>query len=326
MPKTKLWHPSATKESLVARAKLIQQIRDFFNTREVLEVSTPVLSKTTTTDVQIDSFKTDHYFLQTSPEFYLKRLLAADLGAIYQMGPVFRRGEEGKKHQPEFTLLEWYRPGFLLENLIQEVSDLLVAILKCDPITCLSYQFVFEALLGCQPHLATDQELAELAVKHQIISAQDIQALDLDKDGWLDLLMVSLIEPKLSLLSKGPIAITHYPASQCAYAQTEAVKDLEGNTFSVAHRFEVYLSGLELANGYFELLDARLQREKFNQDNLKRTELGLNAIPIDENLLAAQENGMPSCSGVALGVDRFIMLALNKATIQEVVAFDASRY
>jgi lysyl-tRNA synthetase class 2 len=318
--------PSATKETLVARARLIQKIRSFFEGRDILEVSTPVLGKTTTTDMQIDSFKTDDYFLQTSPEFYLKRLLAADLGAIYQLGPVFRRGEEGKKHQPEFTLLEWYRPGFLLADLIQEVSDLLVNILNCPPIKCFSYQAVFEELLDCQPHLASIEVLNALAVKHQVISLKDALSLNLDKDACLDLLMASFIEPKLSQLYSGPMAITHYPASQSAYAQTEKIIDSKGHEFFVAQRFEAYFGGLELANGYFELLDATKLREKCILDNLKRTQIGLAAIPLDENLLAAQEAGMPLCSGVALGVDRLIMLALNKATIQEVVAFDADRY
>ena len=215
--------PSATKDTLVARARLIQQIRSFFEKRDILEVATPILGKTTTTDVQIDSFKTDDYFLQTSPEFYLKRLLAAGLGSIYQLGSVFRRGEEGKRHQPEFTLLEWYRLGFLLEDLIQEVSDLLVVILNCPPIQSFTYQFIFEQLLGCQPHLATIQRLSTLAVEHKVVSAQDALSLNLDKEGWLDLLMVSFIEPNLSKLCQGPMAITCYPASQSAYAQTEFV-------------------------------------------------------------------------------------------------------
>ncbi len=318
--------PSATKDTLVARAKLIQKIRAFFDARDILEVSTPVLSSVTTTDVHIDSFKTDNYFLQTSPEFYLKRLLAAGLGPMYQLGPVFRRGDEGKKHQPEFTLLEWYRPGFTLEDLIHEVSDLLVEILNCAPIQCFTYQLLFEKLLGCQPHLENSQGLSELAIKHKIITPQDALALNLDKDAWLDLLMVSIIEPNLSKLCSGPMAVTEYPASQGSYAQTENRVDAEGNTFSIAKRVEVYFGGLELANGYFELLDADAQREKFIQDNIRRQSLGYPIIPIDEHLLAAQVAGMPVCSGIALGVDRLIMLALNKATIQEVVAFDASRY
>lgn len=320
------WRPSATKETLVARAKLIQQIRAFFDARSVLEVSTPVLSKTTTTDIYIDSFQTDDYFLQTSPEFYLKRLLAADLGSIYQLGPVFRRGEEGRKHQPEFTMLEWYRLDFLLEDLIQEVSDLLVEILKCEPIKSVNYQTAFERLLNCQPHFSTVEELSALAIKNKVVSAQEAVSLNLDKDAWLDLLMVSLIEPNLTTLCSGPIAITEYPASQSSYAQTEKRLDNKGNEFFIAKRFEVYFHGLELCNGYFEVLDPVVQREKFIQDNLKRQSLDFKPIPIDEHLLSAQEAGMPLCSGVALGVDRLIMLALNKPTIQEVVAFDASRY
>lgn len=318
--------PSATKDTLVARAKLIQKIRAFFDSRDILEVATPVLSGVTTTDVHIDSFKTDHYFLQTSPEFYLKRLLAAGLGSIYQLGPVFRRGDEGTKHQPEFTLLEWYRPEFTLEELIQETSDLLVEILNCAPIQCFTYQFIFEKLLNCQPHLATAQTLSEIALKNKVVSTQDALSLNLDKDAWLDLLMVTMIEPNLNKLCSGPIAIIDYPASQGSYAQTEKRVDAEENIFSIAKRVEVYFGGLELANGYFELLDASAQREKFIQDNIKRENLGFPVMPIDENLLAAQEAGMPECSGIALGVDRLIMLALNKATIQEVVAFDATRY
>ncbi len=318
--------PSATKDTLVARAKTIQKIRSFFESRNVLEVTTPVLSKTTTTDIYIDSFQTDDYFLQTSPEFYLKRLLAADLGSIYQMGPVFRRGEEGKKHQPEFTMLEWYRVGFLLKDLIQEVSDLLVSILHCEPVKCFTYQAAFETLLNCQPHLSTAEELSALAIKNKVVSEEEAVSLNLDKDAWLDLLMVSLIEPNLTQLCSGPIAITEYPASQSSYAQTEKKIDNHDNDFFIAKRFEVYLGGLELCNGYFEVLDPVVQREKFIQDNIKRQGLGFKSIPIDEHLLSAQVAGMPLCSGVALGVDRLMMLALNKSTIQEVVAFDASRY
>lgn len=320
------WMPSATKESLVARAKLMHKIRSFFEVRQVLEVFTPVLAKTTTTDVYIDSFKTDGYFLQTSPEFYLKRLLAADLGSIYQLGPVFRRGEEGTKHQPEFTLLEWYRPGFFLEDLIQEVSALLENILNCAAIQIFTYQEIFEKILDCQPHLATIEALNALAIKHKVMTEKESISLKLDKDAYLDLLMVTVIEPNLSQLSEDPMAVIEYPASQSSYAQTELKIDNKQRAYRIAKRFEVYFKGLELANGYFELRDATIQREKFLQDNIKRQQLGLPIVPIDENLLAAQRAGIPLCSGVALGVDRLLMLALNKASIQEVVAFDASRY
>lgn len=312
----KNWQPSALINSLQTRAKIMQQIREFFAARNVLEVETPVMGRATGTDPNIESISTSfQYFgeqaitcyLQTSPEFAMKRLLAAGSGDIYQICKSFRNGEVGQIHNPEFTMLEWYRVGFDHHQLMQEVEDLIKYILNCSNAEKFTYQEIFLKFLQIDPFTVTIDELKNC------VAQQNLQAeLELTRDGWLNLLMSHFIEPKLD----HPTFIYDFPASQAALALINKDNPL------VADRFEVYAKGMELANGFNELLNADEQRKRFLNDLKYREENNLTAYPIDEYFLSALDAGLPNCAGVALGVDRLIMLALNKSTIQEVVSFD----
>lgn len=250
-------------------------------------------------------------YLQTSPEYAMKRLLAAGSGAIYQLGKAFRNGESGsRRHNPEFTLLEWYRPGFDEQSLMDEVEALITPILGIDTVERLSYAQIFEQYLGFDPHHVTlDQLVAET---HRHI---DIDLQDDDRDTWLNLLMSHVIEPHM--VGRGAVFIFDYPASQAALAQVRT--DTKGRL--VAARFELFVQGIELANGYHELTDADEQQQRLLKDQHTRKQLGLPQRPLDMRLVSALAAGMPECAGVALGVDRLVMLALDAESIQEVIAF-----
>ena len=316
------WRPAADPAMLHARARLLAQIRCFFATAGVLEVETPVCSRYGTTDPAIESLRTRFtgpgaargapLYLQTSPEFPMKRLLAAGSGPIYQICRVFRDGELGPRHNPEFTLLEWYRPGFDHQALMDEVSALLNTLLPVSlTIQHLSYAEAFQRWLQVDPHTATPEALRTCAVRHGIAGAEDLE-LD-SRDAWLDLLLSHLIEPQL-----GRDRITYlydYPATQAALSRIRA-----GDP-PVAERFELYLEGMEIANGFHELVDAREQRRRFEADNVTRTTRGLETVEMDQRLLAGLEAGLPDCSGVALGIDRLLMVLTGQRDIRQVLAF-----
>lgn len=311
------WRPGSTRAALHARAALLAKLRQFFADRQVLEVDTPLIAPYGVTDPAIEPLRavsgvTGKYlgFLQTSPEFAMKRLLADGSGAIYQLGKVFRDGEVGARHNPEFTLLEWYRPGFSLEELMQEVAELVCECLQRETWHVTSYQALFKEQLAIDPWHASEAALKEVAHAHL-----DIGDLDLDYDGWLDLLMSHLIEPALA--SRGLQFVYDYPASQAALAQS-VVRDGR----QVAERFELYVDGIELANGYRELRDASTLRERAERDNARRLAAGQEARVLDPKLLAAMEAGLPDCSGVALGVDRLLMAQLQADHMSAVMAFD----
>ena len=305
---------------LRARAALLARIRAFFAGRDILEVETPLLCAAGITDPAIEplvvergvSLKQARY-LQTSPEYAMKRLLACHGLPIFQLARAFRDGEAGARHNPEFTLLEWYRPGFDHHALMAEVAELLRSCLGERPLHYYSYRQLFLESLAVDPFTATADELQSLAR-----TRLDTGTISGDRDLWLDLLMSHLVEPQLA--DRGMCFIYDYPASQAALARIETVDGV-----AVGHRFELYVDGMELANGYFELLDAAEQRRRFEQDNLRRRELGLPERPLDERLLAALEHGLPQCSGVALGVDRLLMLSTGVADIRQVLAFDWAR-
>lgn len=322
-----MYKPTASLEALQKRAQIIRKIRQFFEDRGVLEVETPLLGKTATPDPLIEPFITSYQgpiaphgqtlYLQTSPEFAMKRLLAAGLGAIFQICKVFRNGEMGRFHNAEFTMLEWYRPGLHYSELIQEVSDLLTEVLEVPEAELLSYQSVFEQYLDINPHdlqLCTDESLAAIAQAQGLI--QDLTELDLDYNGWLDLLFSEIIQPQLGL--ERPVVVVDFPVSMAALAQIRQEQDGR----AVAERFEFYVRGIELANGYHELLDAKEQTRRFEEDLKKRATLGVTSLPIDDKLLAALESGVPPCSGVALGIDRLILVALNAKRLNQVMSFD----
>ncbi len=321
------WRPSAALPTLQLRARLLRQIRAFFEARAVLEVETPALSRAATPDPHIESFVTRDAlsgaprYLHTSPEFPMKRLLAAGSGAIYQLGKVFRQGEAGRRHNPEFTLLEWYRPGFDHRRLMQEVEELLRSLLEpylpLGPGVYLSYRQAFLEHVGIDPLTAGAAELAARAAALGI----DVAGLARDDpDPWRDLLLTQVVEPALP--RDCPVFLYDYPASQAALARVRPGKEGEP---PVAERFELYLNGLELANGFHELADAAEQRRRFEQDNAARQRAGLPVVPLDEAFLAALEAGLPDCAGVALGVDRLVMLAAGLSDIREVLAFDYGR-
>ncbi|OGT38897.1 MAG: EF-P lysine aminoacylase GenX [Gammaproteobacteria bacterium RIFCSPHIGHO2_12_FULL_38_14] len=312
------WLPSADIETLKLRAKLLQNIRDFFNQKKILEVETPLLSYTSVTDPFIASIKAlvadnKSYYLQTSPEYAMKRLLAAGSGSIYQITKAFRQGELGRFHNPEFTMLEWYRIDFDHHQLMDEVDELLRLTLRTQAAEKISYAELFQTYLKIDPHHATLNELKITATNCGLVIHNDIH----DQDTWLNLLMSHCIEPQLGF--ERPCMIYDFPASQAALARIQA------SSPKVASRFEVYIQGIELANGFHELQNAAEQRERFENNLQERKQQGLPSLAIDENFLAALQHGLPDCAGVALGIDRLMMLAAKKNTIAEILSFDFKR-
>ena len=314
------WQPTADIGMLRARAVLLARIRDFFANRDILEVETPLLCGAGITDPAIEPLLVESgislqqpRYLQTSPEYAMKRLLACHGLPIFQLARAFRDGEAGARHNPEFTLLEWYRPGFDHHALMAEVAELVRCCLGERPLHYYSYRQLFLETLGLDPFTAALDELQSVAR-----ARLDTGTISGDRDLWLDLLVSHLVEPQLA--DRGMCFVYDYPASQAALARIGTVDGV-----TVGHRFELYVDGVELANGYFELQDAVEQRRRFEQDNLRRRQLGLPERTLDERLLAALEHGMPQCSGVALGVDRLLMLSTGVSDIRKVLAFDWAR-
>ena len=315
------WQPTASIQTLQQRATLLRAIREFFHSRDVLEVETPALSHYGVTDVHLSNLTVSgpagqESYLQTSPEYAMKRLLAAGAGSIYQLGKVFRDDESGRYHNTEFTLLEWYRIGFSAEQLMDEIEQLLGVLLACPTARRHTYQEIFQTYLGVDP-LSQNAlfELRKRLVEEPVVA--DLAVRETDLDTLLNLAMSVLIEPQLS--NDHPVFITHFPVSQAALAKVDE------SDSRVAERFELYYRGIELANGFVELTDAETQRQRFTADNKQRQAHGQRSMALDERFLAALEAGLPACAGVAIGVDRLMMLALNKSHIHEVLAFPFPR-
>jgi lysyl-tRNA synthetase class 2 len=313
------WQPSASLPVLQQRALLYQRIRQFFLERDVLEVDVPVLNEYATVDPFIESVHCEvmgqiHY-LQTSPEFFLKRLLTAYQQDIYYLGKAFRQGERGKRHRPEFTMLEWYRVGWTEQQLIVEVQAFINVFFPEKKTFISSYREVFQRALNIDPHTATVAQLKICATeKIEGDFGSEITACN-DKNTWLDVLFTHGVEPTLG---SAVVAIYDYPASQSALAKI--ADDEQGQC--VAKRFEVYVDGVELANGYWELTDGKEQRARFEKDNDYRQQHSLPILPYDQPLVNALIEGqMPACAGVALGVDRLLMCLLEVEDIGEVVSF-----
>jgi lysyl-tRNA synthetase class 2 len=319
----KTYQPTCSIDALKARAEMYHKIRQFFAERNVLEVETPVLSQAGVTDVHLASVQVQRHiygklntqYLQTSPEFPMKRLLASGSGAIYQICKVFRDDEHGRKHNSEFTMLEWYRPNLDLKALMHETADLLETCLahrfgEVRPYI-LSYKHAFQDRLDINPLQATLKQLKETANRVGL-------NLDLGNDrlGYMDLLFSHFVEPSLGF--DAPVFLTDFPPEMASLAKVKTDEDGE----LVAARFEVYIEGLELANAYDELLDADVLAGRFDADNAERAQQGLPVIPTDQYLLAALPH-MPECSGIALGIDRLLMVAMNKMKIDQVIAFPA---
>jgi len=277
-----------------------------------MEVETPLISATGNTDPEIESIRTDAGgYLRTSPEFALKRLLAADSGDIFELGRVFRAGESGRSHNPEFTMLEWYRTGFTYHRLMDEVASLV----KCCgqgkfdqwPVKKLSYKNLFLHYLDLDPFAADINELAAAAIKH------GINDIELNRKQWLDLLTSLVIQPALP--EECLTFIYDFPAEQAALAR------IRPESPPLAERFELYLGRTELANGYQELTDATEQRRRFDAENAQRKYRGQEVYKVDHRLVTALEHGLGECAGVALGVDRLLMAVCGVDSLSEVIAF-----
>lgn len=314
------WRPGATLATLRRRAEILATIRAFFAARGVLEVDTPQLSPVTATDPLLASVPAlpwaddTRWFLQTSPEFAMKRLLAAGSGPIYQIAHAFRRAEHGRLHNPEFSMLEWYRPGFDAEALAAEVAELVTAVIGAREVRRDAWGSLFRAGVGLDPFTAGDADLRAAAAR----SAGDT-VRGWARDELLDLLFSEHVEPQLG---QGCLQfVDAFPAARASLART--LNDADGHR--VADRFELFIDGCEIANGYHELLDAAELRTRMEADNAARRALGEDAIPVDERLLAAMAHGLPPCAGVALGVDRLVMIALGARDIDDVLAFSAPR-
>lgn len=310
------WQSSATIETLRERAHFLQAIRQFFSTRQVLEVDTPLLCQSTVTAPHLNSFQIGNRFLQTSPEYAMKRLLAQGAPSIYYLGKAFRQEEVGSRHNPEFTMLEWYRLDWDHWQLIEEVDALFQTLLGTKNAIIITYQDLFWQHFEINPHLADMSTLQNIALNKEWLDNTHLPAMD--KDGWLDLLMSHGIEPNLGF--DAPCVVVDFPASQASLAKTRTIK--QSLSYDVAERFEFYYQGVELCNGYHELCDPISLRARFIDDNKKRQAFGLTNIPIDEALLAAMEQGLPECAGVALGVDRLLMIKLGERQIKKVLSFD----
>ena len=310
------WRSNAGPAHLKARADLLQDIRQYFARLGVMEVETPLISQAGNTDPEIDSMKTDSgAYLRTSPEFALKRLLASGSGDIYELGRVFRAGESGRSHNPEFTMLEWYRNGFSYQQLMDEVAAL---VKHCGrgkfdqwPIEKLSYRELFQRYLDIDPFSADTTELSAVANRH------GIDDIELRRKQWLDLLISAVIQPALP--GNCLTFVSDFPADQAALAR------VRNTTPPVAERFELYLGCTELANGYQELTDAVEQQRRFDAENTLREQRGQTKYEVDHHLIKALEHGLPACAGVALGVDRLLMAVCGAETISEVIAFPFSR-
>ena len=317
-----LWRPSANPQLLHQRAELLARLRGFFAERDALEVDVPSLAASSVTDINIESIgaqvKGVKAYLQTSPEYFMKRMLASGLGDIYYLGKAFRDGEQGLRHNPEFTLLEWYRIGWDETQLMREIEELITLVYKDIDrpqlkVSYISYEDAFKEALAVNPHHCSLEILQQLAVNmgHQHWSNES-------RANCLDLLFSQIIEPQLS---DGLVFIYDYPACQAALSQIKS--DPEDNL--VSRRFEVFLNRMEIANGYFELTDAVEQQRRFEADQLARAKMHKSPVAVDKHLHRAMQSGLPSCSGVALGVDRLLMQMCDIASIDDVLPFSWER-
>ena len=307
--------PTCSRESWIKRQALMNKVRRFFEGRGVLEVETPVLSAAGGTDPQLDYFEVEgKRFMMTSPEFHMKRLLAAGFGDIFQITKSFRKDEFGAHHNNEFSMVEWYRVGMPQEKLMDEVEALVSEIIG-KPINARRTRWIdaFKSYAGVNPLTASGEEFAAACTAREIPLPADGTAMS--REDWWDYLMVFAVEPELA--KNGPEFILDYPQSQAALAQTYVGED--GYTW--ARRFELFVDQVELCNGYTKLTDAKEQRRRFDADLEIRRGMNKPLPPVDEHFLAALESGMPACSGVALGLDRLFMLAMNKKEIKDVILF-----
>ncbi len=320
--------PSAQIDALKHRADVLRKLRRFFDDRDFFEVETPLLSHDIVIDrhlhpvgipknqiTGVDSNSNELLWLQTSPEFGMKRLVASGAAAIYQIGKAFRRSETGEMHNPEFTMLEWYRVGDNLKTGMDLLAELIEEILKQPKTKRVSYRQIFLQHVGVDPFSCAVSDLKSVATEHGITIEMACEASA--RDEWLNLILSRLIEPKLGF--DGGVIIYDWPASQAALAV------IRQEEIPVAERFEIYVKGVELANGYHELLDADELARRNSVVNQERLKDGQPLLPEESRLLHAMRAGLPACAGVAVGVDRLILLALGMKRINEVIAFPIDR-
>lgn len=318
------WEPTCSLEQLQARADILQKIRVFFAERNILEVETPLLCQAAGTDPNLEFFSTQYrsgsqsqtYYLQTSPEFCMKRLLAAGSGSIYQISKAFRNGESGRYHNPEFSLLEWYRLDFNLQQLMDEVAQLLKYLLVSLKLKVerISYNEVFSRYTELDPLDFSVQAYIECARNNNLDDAEVICAEN--HSMWLDFLFSFLIQPQLG--KQSICMVFDYPACQSSLARVK-IDDQR-----LVERVEVFVNGVELGNGYYELTDPVEQQQRFDFEREQRKHKGLYVPNDDKRFLSAIKSGLPDCSGMAIGLDRLIMLATNSDAIEQVIAFPVS--
>lgn len=321
------WQPTCSMEMLRLRAQVLADIRRFFAARAVLEVETPLLSHSSATDPHLDFFTTDYcspplrhtLFLQTSPEFAMKRLLAAGSGSIYQIGKAFRNGESGRFHNPEFTLLEWYRVGFTLPQLMDEIARLMAVLFNghrsLNPAQRFSYQEIFQRHTGLNPLVFSYQDYCTYARDNHMPEAADVCGYD--HGLWLDFIFSHNVQPRLG--ENAVCMVYGYPACQSSLARINEYNP------QITDRVEVFIKGIELGNGYYELTDAKEQGRRFDEEASIRQQRKRPAVVKDKHLIAALEAGLPDCSGMAIGLDRLLMLLSDSSSINDVLNFPLHR-
>jgi len=320
------WQPGATNEVILERALMLKNIRAFFDARNVIEVETPLLSHASTTDPHLESlqsrFRDQPCYLNTSPEYGMKRLLANAPVSIYQICKAFRDDELGSFHNPEFTLLEWYRLDYDCEQLMDELQSLIEDLCQHSNLyrqekilfTRLSYQQAFENTVGFNPHQITSLECYHYAKEHDVEIPQGLNEND-DVDDWLDWLLIQQVLPAFK--NDSFTFLYDYPASQCALAKI----GLDQKNCRVSKRFELFFGEIELANGFHELTDPVEQLQRFKLENSARKRKGFDVARIDNHIIAALESGLPECSGLALGLDRVLMILAGVDDIEQVLTF-----
>jgi lysyl-tRNA synthetase class 2 len=301
-------------ENLKLRASVLKKIRSFLEERGIMEVETPLLGTTSSVDLHMEPFglKTGgkEFYLETSPEFAMKRLLSMGSGSIYQITRAFRSQEQGRLHNPEFTMVEWYRVGFDHHKLMDEVGELVESVLNCGPVKKITYTEVMKEAAGFNP-----LEMSAPAIRMVIdgLGLNSPPALDLtDTDECLDFIFTVRVQPYLK--EQGPVFVYDYPPSQAALAKLDPES-------GVAHRFELFVKGIELCNGYYELTDAEEQLQRFRDINRKRLSRKKPELPVDQHFIKALDKGLPECSGVALGFDRLVMLAAGEDGLSGIMPF-----
>ncbi|MCL2117786.1 MAG: EF-P lysine aminoacylase GenX [Planctomycetaceae bacterium] len=340
--------PTASLERLRERAAIIRRVREFFESRGFLEVETPVLSRDTVVDRYLEPFAVpvggdQPFYLQTSPEFAMKRMIAAGANAIFQIGRVFRRGDFGQMHNPEFTMLEWYRTGDDYEAGVALLSDLADAVLQRGKANVVTFRQLFAEHIGLNPHTADCGQLRDYAIRSGIAFPESFGLAEHDRENWVDLIFSERIqasnfrfqasgegvetEPEVRSPkpeARNPVIVIDYLATQSQLAQTRRIIDASGE-FDVSERFELFVDGLELANGYHELLDANVLLERIRLINALRIADGNAPLPEESRLLDAMRHGLPPCCGCAMGLDRLVMAALQTRNIADVIAFPWDR-